>query len=475
MKEQVIVLIGNNKNLLDLICFSLQTNFRFKIVRFQNIIDVIEYMNNHSDFCLVISDFAIGEKQFSNTLKTFVDKKIDIPFFALGANKKFREKNENTKSVSEYIGKKNILEDINEAVKKYFSVDTSKKPKEFCEVGFSVLTSFEGLEVDMFIQLPTGRHLKLYQKDDKINEHDVTKYQEKGVDELFLHKKVSHWLLNTINENIEEVVENIENDKPVSLPVSPPTPVVHTDEAVEEVVDDNELSEKIEEAKEEKINKDIDEVFDFTKEMEKELNEKVAKTLKSVKKVPSLAKLLKKLNVSRKDDDYCKQHVNLLCKLTTAICHVMDWKQGATIEKLVFVSYLHDITLVDYPYLAKIQSKDELENSERKLTESEKKVYMSHPEKIKKLVDKMPEAPADASTIILQHHENCQGTGFPFGLSSNRLLPLTAVFIIAHDLTNYILAEPDWSIEDFMLTTRERYSGANFNKITKKLKDLRLK
>lgn len=466
MDKPKVILVGKNKNLLDLICFSLQTNFRFEIIRFNNIIDLIEYMDKESEFSLIISDFAIGEKQFSNTLKTFVDKKIDVPFFCLGATKKFREKNENRESVSEYIGKKNMLLDINTAVEKYFSVDKTKEPKDFCEVGFSILTSFEGLETDLFIQLPTGRHLKIYQKEDKINEDDVSRYEGKGVDELFLHKKVSHWLLNTINKNIESVVDHIENNQPVKLQTEPPMPEVDYEEHIDEPHDEESLA---------KAHNEINETFEITKVMEVELNEKIEKTVKAVKKVPALSKLLKKLNVSRKDDDYCKQHVLLLCKLTTAICHIMDWRQDTTIEKFVFVSYLHDITLTDYPHLARIQSKKELDKLGDKISEGERKLYLEHPEKIKELVDKMPEAPADASNIILQHHENCQGTGFPYGHNSNRLLPLTALFIIAHDLTNYILKDPNWDIQLFAELASERYSGSSFNKIVRKLKSLKLK
>ncbi|WP_127718349.1 HD domain-containing phosphohydrolase [Halobacteriovorax sp. HLS] len=479
MNKSKIILIGNNKNLLDLICFSLQTNFRFEVIKFTNIVDLIEYMGENDDFCLIISDYALGEKQFSNTLKTFVDKKAKVPFFALGVPKKFKEKNENRDSISEFIGKTNLLEDLNIAVKKYFQVDENETPKDFCEVSFSVLTAFDGLETDLFIELPTGRYLKIYRTEDEITEEDVTKYQNKGVEDLFLHKKVSSWLLKTINKDIENIVTKIESNQEVKLEVEPPMPNIKDLKNVDEAKSEEEVIEKIEEAKEEEkkfeeINQKVDQLFKFDKKMEKEVSDKVSKTLKAVKKVPSLAKLLKKLNVSRNPDDYCKQHVNLLCKICTAICHVMEWRQEATIEKLVFVSYLHDITLSDHPHLARLQTKEDFEKVKDSLSAKEQALFLNHPEQIKELVDKMQETPADASTIILQHHENCAGTGFPYGHSSNRLLPLTAVFIIAHDLVNYIINEPNWNIKDFTLIASERYSGSNFNKVIRKLKDLKI-
>jgi HD-GYP domain-containing protein (c-di-GMP phosphodiesterase class II) len=464
---------------MDLISFSLQTNFRFDVIKLTNLVDVIEYFTAHDDICLVISDFALGEKQFINTLKSYMDLKAEIPFFAIGASKKFKEKNENREEVSEYIGKKNILLDLNEIIENYFSIDPTEEPKDFCEVSFSVLTSFEGLETDLFIELPTGRYLKIYRSEDNINEEDVTKYKSKGVNDLFLHKQVSTWLLKTINKDIESIVDKIELNQEVKLQVEPPMPDVKAMENVDEAKSKEEVIEKIEEAQEEEkrteeIHQEVDQLFKFDKKMEKDVTDKVAKTLKAVKKVPSLAKLLKKLNVSRNPDEYCKQHVGLLCKICTAICHVMEWRQEATIEKLVFVSYLHDITLADYPKLARIQTMEEFNNIKEELSEKEQKMFLSHPEQIKDLVDKMPEAPADASNIIIQHHENCSGTGFPFGHSSNRLLPLTAVFIIAHDLVTYIMNNPKWDIVTFTEMSKEKYTGANFNKVIRKLKGLKV-
>lgn len=471
MEKTKIILIGNNKSLLDLICFSLQTNFRFDVVRFSNILDFLEYMSDNDDFFLVISDFGIGEKQFSNTLKTFLDKKIDIPFFALGATKKFREKNENNEVVSEYIGKSNLLVDLVENVKKYFSIDDSYEPKKYCEVAFSVLTSFEGLETDLFIQLPTtGRYLKIFKQDDNISQEDVDKYNGKGVDELFINKVVSHWLLKTINKNIETVVEKIEAKEEVKLVVEGVTPKVENPDDPVSLANDQNITEE----DFDRINQEVDQAFKFDKKMEKEVNEKIAKAVKAVKKVPALSKLLKKLNVSRNPDQYCKQHVNLLCKINTAICHAMDWKQEATIEKLVFVSYLHDITLSNHPHLARIQSLKEFEEKKESLSAEEQKMFLKHPELIKDLVDGMPEAPADASNIILQHHERCGGEGFPFGHTSNRLLPLTAVFIISHDLVVFIMNDSKWKMEDFIARAEVSYTGSNFNKVIRKLKELKI-
>jgi HD-GYP domain-containing protein (c-di-GMP phosphodiesterase class II) len=469
MKKSKILLISKNDKLMDLICFSLQTNFRFEVERLNSILSVIEYFQENKDFSLVISDFAIGEKEFSNTLKTFIDSKSDIPYIALGASKKFKEHGDDRSHVTEFIGKKNLLEDLNTAITKYFTINKDEKPKEYCEVSFSILTAFEGLETDLFIQLSSGRYLKIYQTHDQITEDDVNKYKEKGVKDLWLHKKVSTWLLKTLNKNIEEVLDAIENFEEIKIPVEPPMPQVEDSEDVEVAKNEEEVFEKIED----KIDK-IEEVFNFDEKMQKDVNEKIQATLESVKKVPTLSKLLKKLDVNRADDNYVKEHVTLLCKICTALCHLMEWRQSATIEKLVFVSYLHDITLINHPKLARLQNKEDIENFSIPLSDKEKKMFLGHPQAAKDLVDKMPEAPADAANIILQHHENCNGTGFPNGHSANRLLPLSSLFIVAHDLVHYIFEDPNWDMASFIEQTKDKYSGSNFNKIVRKLDKLKI-
>ena len=46
--------------------------------------------------------------------------------------------------------------------------------------------------------------------------------------------------------------------------------------------------------------------------------------------------------------------------------------------------------------------------------------------------------PADIDIIILNHHENAEGTGFPRSLSPNRTFPLSIVFIVAHDFVSHL-------------------------------------
>jgi hypothetical protein len=41
---------------------------------------------------------------------------------------------------------------------------------------------------------------------------------------------------------------------------------------------------------------------------------------------------------------------------------------------------------------------------------------------------------------------------------------MTAVFIIAHDLTNYILANPKWKLPEYITMAEEKFIGQHFSK-----------
>lgn len=438
-----ILLVGKHEKLLDLFSFSLQSEFNFEIVSFSNIMGVIEYFSSNNDILLLIADFNIGDRLFSNILKTFSDSKLKIPFMGIGVPQKFRDKAENIDLISEFVSKENAIEELIPAIKKYFTEDKEQPPEEYCAVKFSVLTVFENLEDDLFIKLPTGRFLKIFSEGDDVWDTDVQRYAKKGVHYLYLNKLTYHWLLVSLQKNIGEITRAIEEgEKPEITPS--------------------------EEEKKEAVRK-LDNVVKLDKEMQEEVASKVKKTMAQVKKVPALSKLLKKLMVKRDEEDYCKSHVVLLNQILIALCHALQWRQESTIEKLIFASYLHDITLVDHPKLAKIQTKEQLEALGDEITEEEKQLYLDHPNKIKEMVSKMPEAPIDADTIISQHHERPDGSGFPNGFPANRIHPQSALFIIAHDLVNYIIEDENWDIKKFIAETKTRYKGSNFTKITKVL------
>ena len=83
----------------------------------------------------------------------------------------------------------------------------------------------------------------------------------------------------------------------------------------------------------------------------------------------------------------------------------------------------------------------------------------------------MKGTPNDLESIILTHHERPNGKGFPHSLTSSQLGALPSLFIVAHDLANYLwIREKSASIKEFVDLFKKEYLHDHFKKINLQLK-----
>lgn len=210
----------------------------------------------------------------------------------------------------------------------------------------------------------------------------------------------------------------------------------------------------------------------FNQELVEEVTTAVKSTLKQIKKNPKLSEMLSKLKVTRDEDGYFNNHIALLCNVSCAIARELQWGTPATYEKLVFASYLHDFTLLDHPHLAKIESVKELEELGDKISDLEKEIFLNHPKEMAELLLTIHDAPQEADSLILLHHERPDRTGFPNKVDGARMNLISAVFIIAHHFVDYILKNPKWNLADYLKESSDFFSKSNFKKISRVLEKL---
>ncbi|MDO9183853.1 MAG: response regulator [Bacteriovorax sp.] len=200
-----------------------------------------------------------------------------------------------------------------------------------------------------------------------------------------------------------------------------------------------------------------------------QLDQRVNKILDQVRKSPKLKQLFAQLKVDRTTDNYVLSHIGILINISTAICINMEWNTDKTLEKFVYASYLHDMALSQRPDLARINTSEALEAKKESLSPSDYKLILEHPNIASNSIAGMREIPQDVDAIIRQHHELPKGTGYPLKIGHQKISPLSVVFIIAHDLTEYILANPKWKIEDYVEKSKSKFQGAHFIKILRSL------
>jgi len=471
-----ILFLTANTTFSKLLSFSLETNFNFKITQYAESSPIESILDSRNNYFLMVCDGSVPKKEVSSCLEKAKRVGLQIPIMVLGTQSYLEDfKTEG----AILIDRENALVGVEDSVKKLFVENPMIKPLEYCPVQFRLLTAFDSLQCDVYIKMPTGRYLKIFKQEDLIVDEDVVKYERKGVEALYLKKKTAFWILKEVRNNYSNVYNAFEKGDKAKIK-SPPKDIDTSPGESENEEDPNSLASAIadlkghaEEKSQEKIEKQLDGTFKISKEFKKDVDKKVKKAVKIMSKSAKVKGLLKKLKVNRNPDQYCKIHVNLLVKLTAAFANLLEWNTETTLEKLIFVSYMHDITLVDHPHLARIQDLKEFEAIKSTLTKEEIELFLNHPEDIRKMVENMDEHPVEADKIIYQHHEHSDGSGFPNKLSTSRILPLSALFIMAHDLTNYIIDHPDWNLEAYTARCKEKYVGANFTKIIRKLGELK--
>ncbi|MGZ3687952.1 MAG: HD-GYP domain-containing protein, partial [Bdellovibrionota bacterium] len=178
-------------------------------------------------------------------------------------------------------------------------------------------------------------------------------------------------------------------------------------------------------------------------------------------------------DLKRQGGKYIPTHSTLLSYLACGIASQMKWGSETTFHKLNLAAFLHDIQLKNQE-LAEMNTLAEAEEA-KKFTPEELKAYKTHPIEAAAAAKEFTEVPPDVDTIIVQHHERPDGTGFPRGLTHTYIAPLAAVFIVAHELTQYALKHPnDFDTQKFIELNGGRYKSSQFKKVLSVIEGLHL-
>jgi len=106
------------------------------------------------------------------------------------------------------------------------------------------------------------------------------------------------------------------------------------------------------------------------------------------------------------------------------ICEEMDITMKSTLEKVVMGSFLHDIGLKEIPLAL-------LEKPRLYWSESEVHYYESHTLRGVEILREIKEISADVLAIVLEHHENALGLGYPRRLRDIKINPLARIVAVA--------------------------------------------
>ena len=205
----------------------------------------------------------------------------------------------------------------------------------------------------------------------------------------------------------------------------------------------------------------ISRAFGWSSESVKASQKVIKEAIATLNNSERISDLLKK-KFTQRNSGYTN-HVGLLSYLSCMMCAEIGQVEAQ--EKLVMASLMHDLSLEEglYPEI------EEWNKQAKNLGERSPEIvrYRLHPLHASQTAQTLDVLPPDVDQIILQHHEAPDGSGYPRGLTANRIHYLAAVFIIAEDLISFLDDGEalETSLKDFLMWGENRYQQGNFKKI----------
>jgi len=142
------------------------------------------------------------------------------------------------------------------------------------------------------------------------------------------------------------------------------------------------------------------------------------------------------LSVLNEHSDHLYAHCLGVSTYALMIAKDKKWKSSQTLFKVALAGLFHDIGF-------KGLDKSIVRKPKNSLTNDELKVYRTHPEVGLEIISKLTSLPTDLGQIVYQHHEMCNGKGFPKGTGKQRIHPLARMISIADMFCKLVIKNPD--------------------------------
>jgi len=435
-----ILLILEDTESAKILTFALESQMGTKVSRVSSGNDALTFMleDNHLDLIL-----CTEVDSCSKLFKYLLSIESDIPLITLGRGPgKPMTAYPDLKVIARHdlLTHVDLLVDCIRQKVKVAETQATGVEAEYCRINTDLLVKIAPLEADVYIRLSSAKFLKLFRKGDTFEHSDLQRYfVQKQVSHLFIRKDES----DVFMEKLLATLHRLNRQEP------PQEGKAAFDLAGE--VQDSIHSLSIS--------------LGFNPAVQEMVKENVKLVVRSIRENARLTSLLNDLK--SRESGYIANHSIVLSHLTCGIASRMGWVSDSTFEKLTYASLMHDI-LLPFDDLARFRTKHEVDTASPPLSADDKALVLGHPQLVASHLAKFSELPQDIDTILVQHHERPDGTGFPRGLTSARIAPLSAVFILGHDMVQAYIDE-GLEPEGFIAKYKDRYQGGEFKKIYVKL------
>jgi response regulator RpfG family c-di-GMP phosphodiesterase len=298
-------------------------------------------------------------------------------------------------------------------------VDEDIEDGEFARIKITDLFENSSAIFDYYLRLGSNRFIKIIHKGETPSREQLDKYASNGTAFLFFLKTDRQAFISYQNDLAKESLKKSPGDCSKVIKAMKST----TDKYFEEV---------------------------FTVGIQPNLIEEGMTICQNMYEAAVQDEGLKKyVNDLEQFNPAALSHAFLISFFSTLICKDLDWVGPKSVQTLALGALFHDIGLLQLP--------PDLQDVDVTLmTPEQKAIYQTHPTLGADAIKNIPGINIGVSQIVLQHHEHVNGSGYPAGLTGNKIYPLAKVVALA-DGFSYFLKENELSpIEGLRKFVREQ-------------------
>jgi response regulator RpfG family c-di-GMP phosphodiesterase len=403
--------------------------------------ELSNYLRKKKDVSLIISTDKIGDENTIMKVFYFVNaQKLDIPVILLGSEPKLVD---NIKQ----FDPKNWREVIRTAGKLLGITAEEMATLEVPNYYPIPLRSFLAITKsasDVYLQTqksalghPTDQHLKkIIAENQEYKKEMIEELLLNDIQTLFIPSKDRLKFVNHLSDEIHQKLAKAGHTGNTSEDIANSSQAFY---AVREMLEMTGLSAR-------------------AIELAKNSIDIMTKTVQQTNGISDLLDILERDKLG-----YLYKHVILIATIAHYTIAEMEWGSKEQQDKICFVSFFHDISIPD-DQMAKVQNLKQLKSEGFKPTQ-EKKI-LNHALYGSELLKSYPKLPIGADVIILQHHCQLNGIGFPNSLS-NRVTPLAIVFRVVEDFVEILLSvKKEYFVKNNVIKTlRQVYNKGQYRKV----------
>ncbi len=432
----------DNREIATLFIEIIKDNFPdFDVIHVENGRKAIDYLQSDI-FDLVISDYTMPENTGGDVLNYMLDNDREEPFILITGERikllpEFKGKTPTdkmkflNKPVDEDVLVEIIARMLNIVGKEMEPEKNNIEGDDYVPIEITRIGNFNTAPCDFYLSLSQNKMVKVINKGGIEVQDIINKYEPKGVKSLYIIKSDLQIMNEAITERLGRVMDSGEDLSSASRMALEGDAVLTIQEQLQNFgVKDDYINY---------ANKVVDHVID---------------TYKTDKNINEMINLIK-----NSTDGYLIQHSMMTSFMANIIIKNSEWSSVTNQEKITMASLFHDISLANSSY-----EDEETKSFLTGINENEtEKDFLNHPQKSVEMLSKIPNMP-DLFTIILEHHEKPDGSGFPRGLKANRLSPMSCILILAHHLADLIqFNQGEYKINNEMIESlREKYNDGHF-------------